>query len=458
MKGLSNQERRRFLSPEECRDLQARVVSMHEKGGKSEVRINSAWTGNIRWARNRVISGGDTEGNRIQIGRRYQLNEEWAATNSLTTEALSDAVLRAETNSLLLSVSSDDYNDPKPRIYPHSDPKIWFDDSYNLNADERGKVAARIISNMKGTGFFSAGYVEVSAIARSVQNTDDLSRYYPYTVAQFSITVRDPKSRGSGWAGVDFNEWSRIDTDALSQIALDKCIRSLDPVAIEPGRYTTILEPQAMGELWSPIMDPQILDRWNNEENVGPFQLRRMNSKIGLRVIDERISVSADPLDPDCSFPPFDWNGDPFKKVNWIENGVLKELPYSRRYAVTRLGHDIALPNSEAFSMSGGDTSIEEMIETTKRGLIVTRFHNVKRLNPMSMLVSGTTRDGLWLIENGKITKAVKNFRFVDSPLFVLNNLVQVGKPQRIFRPEAPAVCPPVKSNDFSFTALIDAV
>jgi predicted Zn-dependent protease len=116
--------------------------------------------------------------------------------------------------------------------------------------------------------------------------------------------------------------------------------------------------------------------------------------------------------------------------------------------------------------MSGGDTSIEEMIRTTKRGLLVTRFSNRRVLDPTSLLSSGLTRDGLWLIENGKISKSVKNFRFTESPLFVLNSIEQLGVPVPVFRPVrnphdaglAPAIVPPLKVRDFSFTSMIDAV
>ena len=108
--------------------------------------------------------------------------------------------------------------------------------------------------------------------------------------------------------------------------------------------------------------------------------------------------------------------------------------------------------------MSGGNTPVEEMIRTTKRGLLVTRFSNISTLDPASLLATGLTRDGLWLIENGKITKPVKNFRFTESPLFVLNSIEQLGEPVPVFSPSFPAVVPPLKVRDFSFTSLVDAV
>ncbi len=212
-----------------------------------------------------------------------------------------------------------------------------------------------------------------------------------------------------------------------------------------------------MCDLWAPIMG-RPMQRQYAEMGMGPFTLDQGQSKIGLKILDERITVSADPMDPDCGFPPFDWDGEPYRAVNWIEKGVLKELAYVRAYAINNLRSDWALPDSLSFKISGGTSTMEEMIETTKRGILVTRFNNIRVLDEASMLLNGNTRDGLWLIENGKVTKAIKNFRITESPLFVLNNIEQLGIPQRTFRPLAPAVCPAVKTRDFSFTGLMDAV
>jgi predicted Zn-dependent protease len=268
---------------------------------------------------------------------------------------------------------------------------------------------------------------------------------------------------------VDWNDWGRIDTEKLSAIALHKCLTSRNPVALEPGRYTTILEPQAVSDLVSTIFDTYtVMDRYAAEKPPPrrPFSGEKKDeTKIGEQVIDERITISADPMDPDLSFLPIDIYSSTAKSVTvyhpvkWIENGVLKELAYQRDpYGIQVLGVNTGLPNSGAFKMSGGTTPIDEMISTTKRGVLVTRFSDVTLIDELSMLCTGYTRDGLWLIENGKISKPVKNFRFTESPLFILNNVEQMGVPQRVFRPGKPAVVPPLKVSDFSFTSLADAI
>jgi len=256
---------------------------------------------------------------------------------------------------------------------------------------------------------------------------------------------------------------------------------SRNPVRLEPGRYTTILEPQAVGDLVASLFSPQVMDRqWSEKgdpqglndspyirpESDSPFNAKQGYSKLGQKVIDERLTVATDPMDPDLGFPPFkEWQV--YHPVTWIQDGVLKELPYSRSYAVKKLSLDTGgIPLfgttwTGAFHMSvrGETATVEEMIATTKRGVLVTRFSGIGLpIDLKSLLLSGYTRDGTWLVENGKISHPIKNFRFTESPFFALNSIEQIGMPQRIFHPGIPIVVPPLKVRDFSFTSLSDAV
>jgi predicted Zn-dependent protease len=206
------------------------------------------------------------------------------------------------------------------------------------------------------------------------------------------------------------------------------------------------------------------------KDSIGPHHTR-----LGEQVADERVTISADPMDPDMGFPPFSvtqqWMPDQFANdiyhpVTWIKDGILTHLAYDRNEAIRLFAKNTGLPNSGAFRMSGGSTSIDEMIATTKRGILVTRFDGLQMLDFTSQLYRGYTRDGLWLIENGKISKAIKNMAFTESVLFVLNNIEQLGVPQRVFHPDTitpfiapqPQIVPPLKIRDFSFTALTDAI
>jgi len=453
----------RFLSKQACEALAARITAKATGGGQTYVGTFSTWYGNLRWARNRITTGGDVENTTATITRTI-----FGAGGNAVTNALDDATLKAtieEAERLRLwypqwpEMYPVAFDDKGFAENPISSPKIWFDSSYQLTDEARAKILEPIVAQAAKAGLLSAGYMQVGAEGYSVVRDAFGARslYYPMTSAQFSVTVRDPRGTGSGWAGVDFADWNRIDPLALFHNALDKCKRSQNPVRVEPGRYTAILEPQAVCDLFEHVM--YSISREGAESGDGPFASARKGfSKIGERVFDDRITVSADPMDPDLGFVPFDWAGEPYLNTKWVENGVLKELAYSRGYGITKLQKDQALPSNYAFRISGGTTSIDEMIATTERGVIVTRFHNITLLDLNSLLLTGVTRDGLWLVEHGKITKAIKNFRFTESPFFVLNNVEQLGVPQRVFHPSAPSVCPPIKARDFSFTGLMDAV
>jgi predicted Zn-dependent protease len=222
-----------------------------------------------------------------------------------------------------------------------------------------------------------------------------------------------------------------------------------------------VLEPQATADLVAPLVE-SAMDRGSAEgvPGAGPFTRHDGTSKIGQKLFDARVTISADPMDPDLGFPPFaPWSfTEVYHPVTWIDKGVLKELSYGRQYGVQHLARKSGLPNSTAFRLAGGTTSLEEMIATTPRGLLITRFSGVQLMDSASMMVTGYTRDGVWLIEHGRMGRAVKNMRFMESPVFALNKLEALGPAQRVFRQGSPAVAPLMKVRDFNFTSLVDVI
>jgi predicted Zn-dependent protease len=450
----------RFLSREECLTLAKKVTGFAVGGGHTNTYIESSWTGNVRWARNQISTCGDVRNNEIGVARVIRGASNVVVTNQIDPTSLEGAVRKAE-RLLLQSPEHPEAELYAPYMEPFQEPKLWFDRTYQLQAEERAAAMRTLVKPAQDAGMLSAGYIQVSAYGRATMDGREQTLYYPFTQAQYSVTVRDPKGMGSGWAGVDWNDWGRIDAEQLSAIALDKCLRSRNPVAVEPGRYTVVLEPQATCGLVAPMLSAQAMDRKAAENWPPPTPYsahEREYSKIGEQLLDERITITADPMDPDLGFPPYSMWGEVYHPATWFENGVLTNLAYDRSYAIGQLGKNAGLPMNGAFKMSGGTTSVEEMIATTKRGVLVTRFSNIEMVDFESLLLTGVTRDGLWLIENGKVSKPIKNFRFTESPLFALNNLLQLGPPQRVFRPGQPTVVPPLKVQDFSFTSMADAI
>jgi predicted Zn-dependent protease len=441
----------------------------------------------VRWARNKVVNGGEVCDNRIVVTRILQGGIGEIVLNDTTDNALLAAARHAERiANLHPAVPQRDLVARMP-LEPHTSPQLFDDATYQLDAEHRASAAISLARTAATDGMLSAGYIEVTARSLAMLDTEGRTVYFPYTQAQYSVTVRDPKGSASGWAGVDQTAWGKIDGQQLTNIALQKCLHSRNPVRIEPGRYTTILEPQAVGDLVGCLLSPpqlveEPMDFFRNLHDgsggPGPFNKQLTTpgyTKLGEQVADARVTISADPMDPELGFPPFSLVSEDFvdqfmipvyHPVTWIDKGVLTHLAYSRSYAISALSRDMGLPNSGAFRMSGGGTSVDEMIATTKRGILVTRFDQLRVLDFTSQLYRGYTRDGLWLIENGKISKAIKNLVCTESVLFVLNNIDQMGVPQRVFHPyivdpfaiPQPRIVPPLKVRDFSFTALTDAV
>jgi predicted Zn-dependent protease len=230
-------------------------------------------------------------------------------------------------------------------------------------------------------------------------------------------------------------------------------------VAIEPGRYTVVLEPTAVGNLLQLITGA--MNARGADEGRSFFSKPGGGNKIGDKVVDERVTITSNPFDPDTYGTPFTGEGLPTGPVTWIEKGVVKNLNYDRYWAQKQGKQPTG--SAGGLKMPGGNETIESLIAACERGVLVTRFWYIRGVDPRSILYTGLTRDGTFLIEQGKIVKAIKNFRFNESPVVMLNNVLAMGRPVRVSASEsgnagAPVVVPPLLVRDFNFTSLSDAV
>jgi predicted Zn-dependent protease len=482
-------ERPRFLTESDCHDLAKRLEGVTSGGGYTVVQIASAWTGVVRWARNQISTASDVRDNAISITRNIRGAMGTVSINETTDASLVAAARQAERIARLHPERPQSDLATRLPLEPQERPELFSEATYQLDADRRSVAATALARTATAAGMLSAGDIVVTARSLATLDTEGRKLYFQYTAAEYHVTVRDPRGVGSGWAGIDHHDWNMIDAAKLTATALDKCLRSRNPVRVEPGRYTTILEPQAVGDFMHGLFTNGL---WGERQpmnlntnlapgtgGIGPFNkvLKPIPyTNLGERVIDERLSISADPRDPELGFPPYSavpGNGvDQFTvpvyhKVTWIDHGVLTRLAYTREDGIN-MGQALGLPNSGAFRVSaeGKTSTIEEMIGTTKRGIVVTRFDSPTLLDLRSQLYRGYTRDGLWLVEDGRISKPIKNLAFTESILFALNNVEQIGTPQRVFcgsmtmpfNVPQPRIVPALKIRDFSFTALTDAV
>jgi predicted Zn-dependent protease len=456
--------------------------------GKTTTQLDSRWRSDVRWTNSRITMAGDWRTVSVGVGRG---KKGGAASNQLDPVSLKAAVEWAEAMRQRFEGGP-----PAPKtVVPTADPRtfpataVWSETTYAQTQDTRLQIAVQLIDAAQRAGMQSAGYMGVEAEAVSLVLEDGRVEYVPMTHAQCSISVRAPDGNGAGWAGRSSHDWARIDADTLAAVALEKCLTSRNPVRIEPGRYTVILEPQATfgftKVLFRGLGLPAYLDLdWTLDRPEAPFHDPKTttipvsaygppvvlhSTKIGERIFDERINLSFDPLDPDLGVRPFNrgWKGDdvyPIQSAKWVTNGVLTALGYDAgRSGIPHYAGPLnsnGVPYVHAFRLDGFGTpaSLEEMIATTERGLLVTRFWNTRLTDRLHMVVMGMTRDGLWLVERGKIKHPVRNMSFIDSPLRRFNQVDQIGTAVPIFNPDYPAVVPPLKVRDFNFAMLEDAL
>ncbi|MDP3911762.1 MAG: metallopeptidase TldD-related protein, partial [Gemmatimonadales bacterium] len=234
------------------------------------------------------------------------------------------------------------------------------------------------------------------------------------------------------------------------------------PRELEPGKYTVVLEPTAAGNLLT--LMAFALNARSADEGRSFFSKRGGGNKIGEQVVDERITIASDPQDTDLLTSPFTGEGLPVTPTVWIENGVLKNLAYDRFWANKQNREPVPFGGGFRLSAAGATASLDELIKGVDRGLLVTRFWYIRAVDQRTLLYTGITRDGVFLIERGEVAGAVRNFRFNESPVAMLNNVVAVGRPERISASEsggvggAAVVVPPLIVKAFTFTSVSEAV
>ncbi len=442
-----------------------------------DISVMSFWTSGSRWARNKATMTSDHRDIIVRVERNRGLGRPGLAhTNQIDEESLKGIAEITDYYARINQPLGEPSTGYSPRQYALNTGPVWSEKTYNRNPKENSELISSLTRESIKRDFISAGYLESYAGSLTVFGRDkwgfESTRFGKLTQAQCSVTVRAKNGSASGWAGESSYEIDHLNELDIASKALEKCIASLDPVRIEPGRYTAILEPSASASMFKLLVSS--LGRIAAEQGRGPYalgydqSLNRIRTKLGLKIVDDRISISHDPFDSrlgTLAYPAVE-------KIQYINKGILTTLANYYHHAPNELVEDNVSLMRKSFRVEGGGISMDEMISSTKRGLLVSRISSLESLDPQSMLYTGLTRDGLWLIENGVISKPVRNFRITESPLFVFNNVDQVGETVPVFNPIndretllyqnqnaiASISVPPVKINDFSFTSTVDAI
>ncbi len=442
-----------ILSKDEAQALLKKVLS-YSKADECEVNLDGGDRGNIRYARNSVSTSGGISQATLVVSSAFGKKAGVATINEFDDESLKKVVQRAEELAMLAPENPEYMPMLGPNTYP--DSPTFVQATAAMGPKERADAVASSLQISKDNKLTAAGFLENNTAYSAMMNSKGLFAYNTSTNVSFNVTLRTEDGKGSGYATKSFNDFRKLDVKASTATAAKKATASAAARAIEPGKYTVILEPAAGLVLLENLFFG--MDGRQADEGRSFMSKPGGLTKLGEKLVDERVNIYSDPYNADL--PSATWAGDGRvqEKINWIEKGVMKNLFYSRYWAQKKGVKAVPQPNTVI--MEGTNQSLEDLIKGTEKGILVTRLWYIRNVDPQTVLLTGLTRDGTFYIENGEIKFPVKNFRFNESPIIMLNNLEALGKPERTVSGESQinAMIPPMKIRDFTFTSLSDAV
>ena len=374
-----------------------------------------------------------------------------ASTNRLGRDAIREVVAEA--------IAIAKLTEPDPDLPPlaeradYHNVERWFETTARSTPEDRARAVAEAIRAVEAAGQTAAGIYSTGESVFSLLNSRGVSARHRETMARFSITAMAADS--SGWAKASACDRASLNPLELALTAARKATQSSAPRALPPGRYTVILEPAAVLDLTGQMFPDFSATAIRDGRSF-------LNDRIGKKIFGENITIHDDAAHPLQSGAPFDGEGVPRSRLTLVERGVVREIAYSRQAAALAgavpTGHGFPLPNEfgEApanIVVSGGATSLDQMIASTDRGILVTRLWYIREVDPYEKIFTGMTRDGTFLIEGGRVAAGARNFRFNQGLIEMLSNVDSLSAPVRASGEETcDMVTPAMKVREFNFT------
>jgi len=442
-----------ILTAEEAKNILEKVIS-HSKASSIIAVLTGNKTSNLRFALNSISTNGFSDGLSLNIDSNVGNKTGSVKTNKFSDEAIKEAVSKSE-NVASMSPDNKEFMAPLPP-QTYSESMNYASSTEAITDDDRAGKLAYILNESSNKSLQAAGYLEDEVDFTAVMNSNGLFAYNKGSMASFSATIRT-KNSGSSRVQNQFIDVSQLDTGRLSDKVLNRSVLSENPVELQPGKYNVILEPSAAADLIG--YSTYFMDARPADEGRSFFSKKNGKNKIGESVANKNVTIYSDPVDPNAPAVPFTWEGHPINKTMWIENGVLKNLSRNRFWAI-KSGQKV-VPGPSNVIMKGTDKSLEQLIAETDYAILITRFWYIRTVDPQSMLLTGLTRDGLFEVVDGQIKRAVKNFRFNESPMNVLNNILDIGQAENAVGSETDSTqlfVPSLRVKDFNFSSLSDAI
>ncbi|MGQ0812085.1 MAG: TldD/PmbA family protein [Nitrospiraceae bacterium] len=420
----------------------ADVVLKHSIGDHTMISLSDQHGGTTRFANNQIIQNVNQRRGTLTVTVAFGQRHGSASTTEFTAGALQEALKRAEE---IARVSPED-----PEYLPPVPPQQYAAVPTNRPETAAAGPARRLVYAQEAIGqckmenLMAAGVVSSAVHAVGVAADTGLFAYDERTEARFSLTVQ--AGDATGWAAAAHRSIDHLRVQERTLNAINKAKQGSEAKELRPGRYTVILEPAAVAGLVTWMM--WTLDAKSYDKGTSPF-----NKQLGERIIDRRLTLWNDPEHADLLGHAFTSEGLPTNKSMWIESGALRQLAHDR---FTAKQHRIdKIPTLDAPFLSGGSSSVKDLIATTQRGILVTNFWYLRIVNAIDLTLTGMTRDGTFLIEDGKLSTAVRNFRFHESPLRAFNQIEAFTAPAEATTSETgKLLVPTMKIRDFNFSSV----
>jgi predicted Zn-dependent protease len=370
-----------ILSKEQAQTLLKKVLS-YSKADECEVNLNGSDGGNVRYARNAVSTSGIVSQNQLVVASAYGKKLGIATINEFDDASLEKVVRRSEELAQLAPENPEYVPFLGPQQYTES--KTYVPATAAITPKQRAELVEKSLKVAKDAKAIAAGFLEDNAGFAAMMNSKGLFAYNTSTNTNFSITVRTEDGKGSGYAIRGYNDVNKLDTKLATEIATKKAIGSVTAKAIEPGKYTVILEPAAVAVLLENIFFG--LDARQADEGRSFLSKPGGQTRLGEKLVDERVNIYSDPLNPELPTSPWNGDGRAQEKVSWIEKGVIKNLTWERYWAQKKGVK--AIPSPDAAIMDGGTKTLEELIKGTKKGILVTKLWYIRSVDPQIIIIN----------------------------------------------------------------------
>jgi PmbA protein len=437
-------------SDAELRRLAERILRLSD-ADETEVEIEAGADALTRFANNTIHQNVAEQTLSVTVRTVFDGRTARATTNKTDDESLRRVV--AASGTLARSQPKHPGLLPMPGGQKYAKVERYFASTAAATPVDRAHAVARVCALAAKSAQTSAGILSTGASAMALANSRGLWAAHRQTRAEFSVTMMDRDS--SGWAKANSPDLGNLDPEALAASATQKATASRHPREVDPGRWTVILEPSAVldlvGSLFYDFAGTAILD-----------QRSCFNKRMGKKLMGDNVTIRDDVTHPLQSGPPFDGEGLPRQTVLLVDRGVPKNLVYARSTAkkmkAKPTGHGLPLPNQDGEApvnlvFDGGKASVEEMVASTDRGILLTRMWYIREVEPYEKVLTGMTRDGSFLVENGRIVSGIRNFRFNQRLLEMLSNVEQLGPAVRAAGEESfEMVVPAMKVRNFHFS------